>query len=65
MWMVVYMAQGKKQVQRMSDALSNEGVLTKIQPVSKNMDEEEGFFEVLVPEAEVEEAHTIILEAGL
>lgn len=65
MWLVVYMAQGKRQVERISSALSNEGVLARIQPVSKNTDEEEGFFEVLVPEAEVEEAHAIILEAGL
>ncbi len=65
MWMVVYMAQGKRQVERISEALANEGVLIKIQPVSKNTDEEEGFFEVLVPEAEVEEAHTIIYETGL
>lgn len=65
MWMVVYMAKGKRQVQRISDALSNEGVLAKIQPVSKNIDEEEGFFEILVPETEAEEAHSIILEAVL
>ena len=65
MWMVVYMAQGKRQVEKIGNILTREGVLVKIQPVSKNTDEEEGYFEVLVPGAEVEEAHTIIYEAGV
>jgi hypothetical protein len=38
--------------------------LVKIQPVSKSANEEDCYYEVLVPEAEVEEAHSILIELG-
>jgi hypothetical protein len=38
--------------------------LVKIRPVSKSANEEEGYYEVLVPEVEVEEAHSILIEQG-
>jgi hypothetical protein len=64
MWTVVYMAKGKKLAEKVSVIIKQEGVLVKIQPISKNVEEEEAYFEVLVPEAEVEEAHNIIYELG-
>jgi hypothetical protein len=64
MWTVVYLAKNKKQAEKMSEAITREGVLVKIQPVSKGANEEESYYEILVPEAEVEEAHSILIELG-
>ncbi|MFZ5351749.1 MAG: hypothetical protein ACOZCL_03370 [Bacillota bacterium] len=65
MWTVVYLAKNKKMADKVSALISQEGVLVKVQPVNKTTDEDEGYFEVLVPEAEVEEAHSILYELGL
>ena len=43
----------------------NEGVLVKLQPVNKNISEEDSYFEILVLESEVEEAHNILYELWL
>jgi hypothetical protein len=64
MWTVVYLAKNKKEADKMSGLITQEGVLVKIQPVSKSANEEEGYYEVLVPEVEVEEAHSILIELG-
>ena len=64
MWTVVYLAKNKKEAEKMSGLITLEGVLVKIQPVSKSANEEEGYYEVLVPEVEVEEAHSISIELG-
>ncbi|MDF2592444.1 MAG: hypothetical protein K0S75_1910 [Clostridia bacterium] len=64
MWTVVYLAKNKKEAEKMSAIITQEGVLVKIRPVSKSANEEEGYYEVLVPEVEVEEAHSILIEQG-
>lgn len=64
MWTVVYLAKNKKEAEKMSGRLTQEGVLVKIQPVSKNPEGEEGYYEILVPEGEVEEAHGVLIELG-
>ena len=64
MWTVVYLAKSKKEADRMSNRLTQEGFLVKTQPVSKNANEDDGYFEILVPEGEVEEAHGILVESG-
>ncbi len=64
MWTVVYLAKNKKIAEKISDIISQEGVLTKIESVGKSPNEEEGYYEILVPESEVEEAHSIIIELG-
>lgn len=64
MWTVVYMAQSKDIATRLQDLLANEGILVKLRPVSKNHENNDNYFEVLVPEAEVEEAHSVIIEKG-
>ena len=64
MWTVVYMAQSKEIATKLQELLTNEGILVKIRPISKNHDNNDNYFEVLVPEAEVEEAHTVIIERG-
>jgi hypothetical protein len=64
MWTVVYLAKNKKEAEKMKGLITLEGVLVKIRPVSKSANEEENYYEVLVPEAEVEEAHSILIELG-
>ncbi len=63
MWTVVYMAQSKEIAIKLQELLIEEGILVKLSPVSKNRDSSnDTYYEVLVPEAEVEEAHSVIIE---
>ncbi len=64
MWTVVYMAQSKEIVIKLQQILESEGLLVKIRPISKNPENEDNYYEVLVPESEVEEAHSIIIDTG-
>lgn len=64
MWTVVYMAQTKEIANTVEDLLSNEGILVKLRPISKNRETNDDYYEVLVPESEVEEAHCVIIEKG-
>lgn len=64
MWTVVYLAKNKRMADKISSLISQEGVLVKVQPVSKNTGDEDSYFEILVLESEVEEAHNILYELG-
>jgi menaquinone-dependent protoporphyrinogen IX oxidase len=64
MWTVVYMAQSKEIASRLQEMLTDEGILVKMRPISKSHENSDNYFEVLVPEAEVEEAHSVIIERG-
>lgn len=64
MWTVVYMAQNKEVVQKLQEILEKEGLLVKIRPISKGASDDDSYFEVLVPQSEIEEAHSIIIEKG-
>lgn len=64
MWTVVYMAQSKEIATKLQELLTQEGILVKIRPISKNHENNDNYYEVLVPEAEIEEAHTVIIEKG-
>ena len=64
MWTVVYMAQNKELAEKIQKILTNEGLLAKIRPINKNKDVEDNYYEVLVIQSEVEEAHNIIIENG-
>ncbi|NLY44192.1 MAG: hypothetical protein GX066_09580 [Clostridiaceae bacterium] len=64
MWTVVYMAQSKEIVIKLQQVLEKEGLLVKIRPINKNLDNNDNYYEVLVPESEVEEAHSIIIDTG-
>ena len=63
MWTVVYMAQNREMVTKLQQTLEKEGLLVKVRPVNKTS-ENDDYYEVLVPESEVEEAHNIIIETG-
>lgn len=58
------MAQSKEIATSLQELLTKEGILVKLRPISKNRDNTDNYFEVLVPEAEVEEAHSVIIEKG-
>lgn len=64
MWTVIYIAKNKKSAEKTEKLLIQEGMLVKLQPVSKSADKGDGYYEVLVPEGEAEEAQNIIYEAG-
>jgi hypothetical protein len=64
MWTVVYMAQSKEIATALQELLTKEGILVKLRPISKNHENNDNYYEVLVPEAEVEEAHSVIIEKG-
>lgn len=64
MWTVVYMAQSKDIATELQELLAKEGILVKLRPISRNHDNNHNYYEVLVPEAEVEEAHNVIIEKG-
>ncbi|WZL72101.1 hypothetical protein QBE52_13450 [Clostridiaceae bacterium 35-E11] len=58
MWTVVYMAHNKADARKIKNALDSEGFLVKIKPIGK---EDDRVYEVLVPNAEVEEAHEVLV----
>jgi len=64
MWKVVYMAQNKETADHINELLTEEGFLIKIKPVYKNVSEEDNCYEILVPQAEVQEVHNILMEHG-
>jgi len=64
MWTVVYMAQSKEIAEDLQGLLTKEGILVKLRSISKNQESSNDYFEILVPESEVEEAHSVIIEKG-
>jgi hypothetical protein len=63
MWTVVYMAQNREMAEKLKSILEEAGILVRINPVSRK-EKADDYFHVSVPEAEVEEAHGIIIEKG-
>jgi len=64
MWTVVYMAQSKEMAFKLQQELEKQGILVKIKPIGKDANGEDNCFEILVPAAEVEEAHNVIIDIG-
>ncbi|OQB13920.1 MAG: hypothetical protein BWY15_01548 [Firmicutes bacterium ADurb.Bin193] len=62
MWTVVYMAQGKEMAMKIQKALEEGGVLVKVKLIGKDAGGNDNCYEILVPAAEVEEAHNIIID---
>ena len=65
MWTVVYMAQSKEIATALQELLTEDGILVKLRPISKSHDNSDNYYEVLVPEAEVEEALQCHYRKGL
>ena len=64
MWTVVYMAQSLETVEKLRSLLKSGRILTKIRALKKS-DEEHCCYEILVPAAEIPQAHDLILEYEL
>ncbi len=59
MWTVVYISQNEDVAKEIKHLLENSQILVMMRSVGE--EEEQKSFEILVPETEVEQAHTIII----
>ena len=64
MWTVIYMVQSMEEAEKLKELLENANVLVKIRPVTKAAEGEANAYEILIPETEKEEAHSIIIGSG-
>lgn len=62
MWTVIYMAQSKEMVLKVQQLLATQSIAVRTRPVGEG--QTEGYFEILVPETEVQLAHTILIKNG-
>ena len=62
MWVVIYMAKGITQAEKLKNAIQSEGFIAKIMPVYKKTSDEENYFKIVVLEVEAEEAREIIMD---
>lgn len=60
MWTVVYVAKNREVAEHLVKNLDANGLLTKTNVLGT--DEKNTLFEILVPESEVEKAHTLIID---
>lgn len=64
MWTVIYMATDKETALRVEKAIKSEGFLVRTREVMKS--KRHGCcIEIIVPESEAQEAHSVILEKNL
>ena len=62
MWMVAYMTQSKETAEKIKQLLQEAGLLVKVRSVNQSGNEQYGCYEILVPEAELDEAHGVIVD---
>lgn len=62
MWTVVYIAPNRHEAERIRQTLAREGLLVKLRTVRSTKGTDNGLVEVLVPEAEIDEALEVIEE---
>jgi hypothetical protein len=62
MWMVIYMAKSKELIFRVRDILADAGIAVRVRPINNN--EIDGYYELLVPETEVQIAHEKLIKHG-
>lgn len=60
MWTVVYIAPTKKEAEKIRQVLSGEGILVKLKAIGQPQQGMNCSIEILVPEAEADEALEII-----
>lgn len=61
MWTVVYVAQSRNGASRLKGTLSQQGILVKTKLVGRKKNQD-GIYEILVPETEVDDACSILEE---
>ncbi|HEX2952536.1 MAG TPA: DUF2007 domain-containing protein [Bacillota bacterium] len=60
MWTVLYIAPSQSEANRLKMLMETEGILVRLRPVGLMIDENTANVEVLVPEAELEEAQEVL-----
>ena len=63
MWIVVYITQNKEKAMTIKKLLRDAGLLVKMRSIGLRSDEQYGCYEILLPESEVEEGHSVIIES--
>ena len=63
MWTVVYIAQSKDGAEKLQSMLREQGVLVKMRRIGKSKNND-GLYEILVPEMEIEDARVILEQLG-
>ena len=64
MWTVVYIAKNTQIAEQLRALLEESGMLVKIRPISKGGENADPSCEVLVPESQIEQAHSLMIETG-
>jgi len=64
MWIIVYMTQNKELVDKLQILLESHGLLVKIRSANRDENTQDNCYEVLVPEGESNQAHSIIIDEG-
>lgn len=64
MWVVVYLANNEENAYALRDLFEANDVLVRIRTVESGEEGSENYFEVTVPENEVERAHGLIIQNG-
>lgn len=65
MLVVLHMVRGLEAAQRTAQRLKDEGLLVRIHPVYKTASDADNYFEIKVLKSELDEAHEILVEAGM
>ena len=64
MWVVVYLANNEEIAYKLQELFEANDVLVRLRTVESGEEGNENYFEVTVPEHEVEKAHEIIIQNG-
>lgn len=64
MWTVIYVSQSPEMAEKLSEALYDNGIISKLRRDGKNK-ENKCCYEILVPGTEMEAAQDLIIEEGL
>jgi len=64
MWIVIHMAKGKDRCDKITSALSADGVLVRVRPAYKNVSDSENYYQICVLKSEAEQAKHVLLENG-
>ena len=62
MWMVVFITQSKESAEKIRTLLQEAGLPVKVKSVNQSENDRFGCYEILVPESELTEAHSVIID---
>jgi len=61
MWIVIFIAQSREMANRVTGLLRSAGLLVKMRSSGTKDDQTFGCYEILLPDSEVEEGHSILI----